>query len=559
MIRENPADYPGGKFRLRLVSLHQDLVKPARPAILVLLAAVGFVLLIACANVANLLLARAAGRQKEIAIRSALGAGRMRVIRQLLTESVVLGLAGGAAGLLLAQYGIDLLLYLRPENLPRREDIVLDGAVTAFAFGLSVICGILFGLAPALHASKTDLNDALNQSGRSAMSGPGRERVRTALVVAQVALAIVLLIGAGLMIRTFANLRSVDLGFDPADVLTFKMDVSQRLFPGGEKRWQFYRQALEAVRSQPGVESASGGHVPLDPLELPGDIALEESRERRLKAVLNPVLPGYFETLRIPFVAGRGFTEKDNDDAAAVAIVDDRFARRTWPGESAVGKRIYAPGQPSRRGPVEIIGVVRHALYGGLRGDDRPQIYIPYRNYPAVVTWVVRAKGDPLSLAGPLRKVAEGQGGRRPVFSIRPLSDYVSDAMAETRFALVLLGLLSLVAFVLSLVGVYGVVAYTVAERMPEFAIRIALGAQSRDILRLALGWGAAPAAAGIAIGIAASLGLTRFLSAMLFGVSATDAATYIGISGLLLLSVLLAAAAPARACLRIDPRAFLQ
>ena len=548
LVQEYPKDYPNGDFRFRLVPLHQDLVKPVRTAILVLLGAVGFVLLIACANIANLMLARASGRQKEIAVRAALGATRLRVIRQLLSESIVLAMFGGALGLLLGRWGVDALLYLRPQNLPRQDDIALDGVVTAFTVAIALISGILSGLAPALHSAKTDFNAALKESGRSHTSGAGSS-IRTGLIVAQVALSLILLIGAGLMIRSFANMRSVDLGFDPAEVLTFRVEVSPREYRDFGKRWNFYRQAMEVVQAQPGVEAASGiVGLPMDPAGLNDFYATVENPDAAQNAIFSPVLPGYFRAMRIPLKTGRDFTTQDNDEAAAVAIIDEHSAQRLWPGESAIGKRLYVQARTrSMRQLAEIVGVAGHVQYGGLREDTRPVVYIPYRNLPYIVTMTVRAKTDALSLAASLKKTVEGLGGRRPVWDIRLMSDYVSDAMAETRFALVMLGMMSGVAILLSAIGIYGVVSYSVAARLQEFAIRIALGAQPTDILRLSLAWGVAPAAVGIVIGIVGAIALSRLLSTLLFSVSPTDFTTYAAVSSLLFVVALLACYIPVK------------
>jgi putative ABC transport system permease protein len=471
----------------------------------------------------------------------------------------MLALAGGAAGIVLAQYGVDLLLYLGPEELPRQDDIVLDIGVTVFAFALSLVSGILFGLVPALHAAKADVNSALKESGRSVAGTTGGNRIRLALVVAQVALSLVLLIGAGLMIRSFANMRRVDLGFDPSNLLTFKLEISPRTYSGDEAKWRFYQQALETIRGYPGVESASGtGSLPLDRWEMMDVFALPANPDDLKPGLYSPIMPGYFATMGIP-LAGRDFTEKDNDDGAAVAIVDEQFANRTWPGENAIGKRIFLRAQMRTPQLAEIVGVAKHVQYGGLDEDPRPQIYMPYRNFPIVPSMTVRASVDPMSIAAPLKKVVEGLGHRRPAWDVRTMDSLVADAMAETRFALVLLGVLSVVAFVLSVVGVYGVVAYSVAERMTEFAIRMALGAQPHDILKIALGWGVIPALTGTAIGLAGAFALTRFLSSLLFGVGATDLTTYVSLSLLLLPSALFAWYVPVRLrVLNADTKTFL-
>jgi putative ABC transport system permease protein len=561
MIQTHPQDYSDGDFKIRLIPLLQDVVKPVRTPLLVLLVAVGFVLLIACGNVANLLLARASGRKKEIAIRAALGAHRGRVVRQLLAESITLAILGGAVGLVLADQGIQFLLYLRPDHLPRLDNIALNGIVTLFAVAISLASGILFGLVPSLHASRSDLNSILKESARSLTADATGLRLRRSLVVAQVSLSVVLLIGAGLMIRTFENMRRLDLGFDPTNLLTFRVEANPWEFRGDEIRWHFYERAIDAVKTQFGVEAVSGtGRLPLEGYDLPDLYALPESPDSLHNAVFSPVLPGYFTTMRQPLLKGREFTNNDNETATAVAIVDEQFAKRTWPDQDVMGKRIILRAQSKTgRRVAEIIGVVRRVQVSGFHVDERPQIYMPYRIDPTNVSMVIRTSGDPTRLADSLRKIIEGLGGKRPVWDLRLMTDYVGDAMAETRFALVLLGILSGISFILCVVGVYGVVAYLVAERMQEFAIRMALGAQPRDIFRLALGAGVAPAVIGIGIGIAAALGLTPFLSRLLFEVSAMDMTTYATIALLVLIAALSACYLPVRRCSRTDPRAFLQ
>jgi len=561
MIERNSNAYPQRNFRLHVSGLQQDVVKPVRTFVLVLLGAVCFVLLIACANVANLLLARASGRKAEIAIRAALGAGQARIIRQMLTESMVLALAGGVAGLLLAQQGIDLLLYLKPDNLPRQDNISLNLSVTLFVLGLSLLSGILCGLAPAWHTLKTDIQSTLKESGRSKTSTTRGNKIRTALVTVQVAASLILLIGAVLMIRTFANMRQLDLGFDPANLLTLRVEYDSNTIRGADT-WRFYQRAIEAVQRQPGVESASAANfLPFDPLTWTDDLATEENPGQAWIALYNPILPGYFRTMRIPLVAGRDFTEKDNDDAAPVVIVDADFARRTWPGQDAIGRKlILHPQSKSDRRVLEVIGVA-HPARVGLWPDERPLVYVPFgSDYGFFLKMTVRTQSAAANMAPLLRHTIEEVGGKRPVWDIRTMDDYLAAALSETRFALILLSVLSAVAWILSAIGVYGVVSYSIAERMHEFAIRIAVGAQVRDIVRLALAWGLAPAIAGAALGVVGSVALTRFLRSMLFEVSPTDGLTYAAASFTLLGAALLACYVPVRTLARrAAPRKFLQ
>ena len=560
MIERNPAAYAGQDFRLHVAGLQQDIVKPVRPVILILLAAVGFVLLIGCANVANLLLARASGRKAEIAIRAALGARRARVVRQMLTEAVVLAVIGGTAGLILAQQGIDALLYLKPDNLPRQENISLNLPVTLFAIGLSLLSGILFGLAPAFQTAKADINSILKESGRSKASGPRGNRTRTVLVTTQVALSLILLIGATLMIRTFENMRRLDLGFDPSNVLTLRVDYSSQTIRGADT-WRFYQRAMDVVKNQPGVESVSAANVlPFDPIGWTDDLAVEDNPTTPFTAIYNPIMPGYFHVMRIPLVEGRDFSESDNASAAPVVIVDRRFAQKTWPGQSAIGKKlILHPLSTRTRQTLEVVGVANYTR-SSIQPDARPQVYVPFgSDYGFFLMMTVRTNTDPEALATTLRRAIEEVGGRRPVWDIRTMNDYVAAAMSETRFALILLGLLSGVAFILAVIGVYAVVSYSVAERMHEFAIRIAVGAQPRDILRLALAWGIAPTIAGVAIGITGAVLVSRFLRAILFDVSATDGVSYLISSAMLLTAALLACYVPIRSlALKVDPKSFL-
>jgi len=560
MIERNPAAYARQDFRLHVAGLQQDIVKPVRAVILILLGAVGFVLLIGCANVANLLLARASGRKAEIAIRAALGAGRARVIRQMLTESLALAVIGGLTGLILAQQGIDVLLYLKPDNLPRQENIALSLPVTLFALALSIVSGILFGLAPAFQTAKSDIHSVLREAGRSKTSGPRGNRIRTMLVTAQVALSLILLISATLMIRTFDNMRRLDLGFDPSNVLTLRVDYDSKTIRGDDT-WRFYQRALETVKNQPGVESASAANVmPFDPIGWTDDFAVEDNPNTPLTAIYNPIMPDYFHVMRIPLSEGRDFTDSDNESAAPVVIVDRRFAQKTWPGESAIGKKlILHPQSKGNKKILEVVGVANYTR-SGIQPDARPQMYVPFASdYGFFLMMAVRTNTEPTALAATLRRAIEDIGGKRPVWNIKPMNDYVAAAMAETRFALILLGLLSGVAFTLAVIGVYAVVSYSVAERMHEFAIRIAVGAQSRDILRLALTWGIAPTVAGVAIGITGAVLVSRFLRAILFNVSATDGVSYLIASAMLLSAATLACYIPVRVlALKADPKRFL-
>jgi putative ABC transport system permease protein len=432
--------------------------------------------------------------------------------------------------------------------------------VTIVTLGLSVLSGIFFGLAPAWQAGRMDIQSILKESGRSKASGSSGSRIRTALVTVQVAASLILLIGAILMIRTFENMKRLNLGFEPSNILTLRVDYDSKIIQGGVETWRFYKRAIDAVRNQPGVESASAANFLPFGSTWTDDFATEEKPERTWTALYNPILPEYFHTMRIPLTAGRDFTEMDNDVAAPVVIVDQSFAERTWPGENPIGKRLTLhPASKNNKKSLEVVGVAGDTRLS-IRSDERPQIYVPFgSDYGFFLMVAVRTKTDPANLAPLLRRALEGAGGNRPVWDIRTMDDYLSLATAETRFALFLLSVLAAVAVVLCVIGVYGVVSYSISERMQEFAIRIAVGAQSGNIVRLVLIRSLIPAVAGVAIGMASAYALTRFLRTMLFNVSPTDTLTYVLASTALLAAALAACYVPIRSlALRTNPRKFL-
>jgi putative ABC transport system permease protein len=552
-------------FNVALVPAQERLVGKVRPALLVLLGAVACVLLIACANVANLLLARATVRRREIAIRTAIGASRGRVVRQLLTESLLLSALGGAAGLLLAMWGLDVLVAASPADLPRVGEVGLDRYVLAFTVCVTTLTGLVFGLAPALQASKADLNEALKDGSRGGGGDLGRSRLRSLLVVSEVALSLVLLVGAGLLFQSFRRLLDVAPGFDPENVLTADISVSDTKYPEKAARSAFYREALERIEALPGVEAAGV----VDPLPLGGsfisytfDIAGrppfppgdQPTSARRATS------PDYFRAMGIPVRRGRAFGEQDKSNAPPVVIINETFARRFFRGEDPVGQRII-PGEGRTPVTREIVGVVGDVRHAGLDAETTPEYYIPYEQASVDhLTVVARAtSGNPEGLAGALRGVIRSMDREQPVYNVRPMAQLLDDSLARRRFNTTLLVCFSALALLLASIGIYGVMSYSVAQRTREIGIRLALGARARDVLRLVLRQGLALALAGVGAGLLASYLLTRLMSSMLYGVSATDPLVF-GAGVLMLLFIaLLACLVPARRATQVDPMVALR
>ncbi|MGA9770145.1 MAG: ABC transporter permease [Blastocatellia bacterium] len=544
--------------------LHEKVVGNTRPALLILLGAVCFVLLIACANVANLMMARATARQKEIAVKTALGASRSRIVRQLLTESVVLSIAGGVAGLFLASWGISGLLALSPANLPRAQSISLDAYVLCFTLAISVVTGLLFGLVPALQASKLNLNESLKEGGRGSTEGRRRNHVRRLLVVSEIALALVLLVGGGLMIRSFLRLQSVDSGFNPRNVLTMVVSLAGSEHSTGPKRAAFFNQLNERVENLPGVESASAiNHLPLAgdiwgvgftiegrPAPLPGE---------GIGAVYRIVRPNYFQTMGARLVRGRDFTERDNEHAPGVIIINEAMARRHWAGEDPIGKRIMVSmGDTS---PREIVAIVKDVKQGDWAAEPRPEMYLPYlqATSPRYLTLVIRTSAEPMKLAATVQGEVWAIDKNLPVSDIMSMEDAISAAIAQQRFNMLLLGIFAAVALVLAVVGIYGVMSYSVTQRTHEIGIRMALGASAGDVLRMIVGQGMALVAIGIGVGLVGAFALTRLMESLLFGVSVTDPLTFIAISVVLAGVALGACFIPARRATKVDPMIALR
>jgi len=539
--------------------LHEKVVGKSRPALLIILGAVGFVLLIACANVANLMLAKSALRQREIAVRIALGAGRWRIVRQLLTESLVLAIAGGAAGLLLAYWSNTALASFGPDTLPRVRTASLDSGVLLFTLGLSVFVGLLFGLAPALRSTKTDLTESLKSRVQGSARGRRHERVRQLLVVGEVAVSLVLLVGGGLMMRSFLRLTSVDPGFDPHGVTAATVRLAGPRYATDEQRAAFFQRLNEQVGSLPGVKSASAiNHLPLG-----GDVwtfgftvegRADSPDSERPTAVYRVVRPDYFRTMGAALLKGRDFTERDDATSPGVVVVNEALARRQWPGEEPLGKRITVVGEDAR--PREVVGVVRDLKQGEWVSAPKPEMYLPHLQAasPRSMTLVIRTSSA-ASEVGPLvRREVWAIDGDLPVSQVTSMEDVVSESVGQQRFNTLLIGLFAATALILAAVGVYGVMSHAVAQRTHEIGVRLALGARGRDVLGMIIRQGLSLTLVGLALGLAGALALMRVMNSLLYEVSATDPLVFGGVAAALTLSALLACYVPARRATKVDP-----
>jgi putative ABC transport system permease protein len=552
-------------FSLNVISAHEELVKDVKPALLVLLGAVGFVLLIACANVANLLLARATARTKEIAIRTALGASRLRVLRQLLTESVLLSILGGSLGLLLAVWGVDLLMSASPADIPRVKEIGLDARALGFTFAVSIMTGLIFGLAPALQASKLDLNETLKEGGRGSTEGLRRNRVRSLLVVSEIALSLVLLVSAGLLIKSFMRLSEVNPGFNPDHVLTVGVSLPPAKYTEERQQAAFFRETLERLRNSPGIVSAGAvftlplsGSNRANSFQIAGRPTPNPGEEP--EANDRVTTPDYFQAMGIPVLKGRVFTERDNSDAPPVLIVNESFAHRFFPDEDPIGKRIIVDSERSPKGS-EIIGVVGDVRHRSLDAEGGAEYYRSYLQSPErSMSLVIRTQAsDPASIAATLRGVVQQVDKDQPLSNIQTMNQLLADSVARQRFNMLLLGIFSAVALMLAAVGIFGVMNYSVSQRTHEIGIRMALGAQGRDVLRMVVGQGMILTLIGVAVGLLAAFALTRVMSNLLFGVSATDPLTFAGVSLLLAAIALVACYIPARRATKVDPMIALR
>jgi putative ABC transport system permease protein len=549
-----------------VVSLHEQVVGDIRPALLVLLGAVGFVLLVACANVANLLLARSAVRRKEIALRVALGAGRLRLIRQFLTESVLLAALGGAAGMMLSLWGVNMLKAFIPENISEVGAIAVDARVLGFTLLVSLLTGLLFGLVPAAQALNLDLNEMLKEGGRDSSSGRGGNRVRGLLVIAEVAVSLVLLVGAGLLINSFLRLRNMDPGFRADNLLTMSVVLPQQKYPDHARRSAFFAELTSRVEALPGVRSAAvTDWLPLTMTGGSFGISVEGQPDlgpdRRPDVVTRVVSPKYFSTMGIQLLRGRQFDERlDRADSAPVVVVSETMARRLWPGEDPLGKRIQ-PGSADPSGWIEVVGVAKDVRQFDLTAEPRLQMYLPYVQFEWFVPGqlVIKTEVEPTGLAAAVRKAVWEVDKEQPVSDVRTMEEVLSRSIARQRFSTMLLGIFAALALVLAAVGIYGVMSYTVAQRTREIGIRMALGAQAGGVLRLVVGEGLKLVLAGVLIGLAGSLLLTRLMSSLLFGVSATDPMTLAVISLILVGVALLASYIPARRAAKVDPMVALR
>jgi putative ABC transport system permease protein len=565
------------KTPVEVTPMKDGLVRQVRSMLWMLFGAVVFVMLIACANVASLLLARATARSREFAVRSALGAARMRLIGQLLAESVLLSLAGGLLGVFLAAWILRAIPLITSFDLPRAGEIHLDWMVLGFAAALSLATGVLFGLAPSIGASRPDLIQVLRAGGQAANQGTPRGvllgrgilaglNVRALLLIGQVALSIVLLIGVALLIKSVSNLRGVDIGFNPSNLLTIQVPLPPLRYDTDQKRATFFQELVQRVDSLPGVRGAAAGmYLPM--MGYAGTPVQDASKpplllNQRLISTLWIVTPGYFHTLGIALRRGRDFTAHDTLDAPRVAIIDEAFARHFWPaypaGLDPVGQRILIGGVNKK--PVEIVGIATH-VHEQLEKSDWPEsVYISFaQSAPLYASLAVRTTGDPLRYTKAVREQVQALDRNQPIALVRTMDDLVEDQVGQRRLLVILLGSFATVALLLALIGIYGIIAYSVAQRIQEMGIRRALGAQQSDILRLVVGQGLRLSLAGVAIGLAAAFGLTRLMTAVLFHVTSTDPATFIAVALLFLLVALAASYIPARRAARIDPMAALR
>jgi len=556
----------GPNWGITVVPLREQLVGSFRTPLYILLGAVGCVLLIACANVANLLLARASARYKEIAVRTALGASRSRIVRQLLTESVLLATLGGIFGLLLAYVGIRLLLLGVPEDITGFisgwKDIGLNAPVLGFTFGVSMLTGIVFGIAPALHASKPDLNESLKEGGRGGTEGRQRNFVRASLVVAEVAIALVLLVGAGLLIRSFMRLQQVSPGFNPSNVLTMQLSLPRSKYGEKPQVAAFFDQLVQRVTALPGVQSAAvGNNLPMSNNNWNASFAVENLQvaqgEPSPHGDPHMISPEYFSTMGIPLLRGRFFTDADSKDSLPVVIVDQTLADQYWPDQDPIGKRMAAGfdgprGKPHWR---EIVGAVGHVKQYGLDGKTKVQYYFPQTQSPQNDMYlIVRTPSEQKGMIAAIRNTLDSLDKDQPIYKVTTLEQMVSNSQSQKRLSMLLLGIFAAVALLLAAVGIYGVMSYAVTQGTHEVGIRMALGAQQRDVLALVVRQGMMMTLTGVAIGLVGAFAASRVLASLLFGVGTHDPLTFIGISVLLAGVALLASFIPARRATKVDP-----
>jgi putative ABC transport system permease protein len=563
--QQYPREYLGpnreeGGWRITVTPLQEQVVGNSRRALLVLFAAVGLVLLIACANAANLLLMRATVRQKEMAIRAAMGAHRLRLIRQLLTESLLIAALGAAGGLALAWLGVKALVALGPDNLPRLQEINIDVRVLFFTLALSVLTGLIFGLAPALQASRPDLQHMLKEGGAAATRA--RHWLRNLLVVGEVAIAMTLLFGAGLMFNSFVRLQRVDTVVDVDKILSVEMNLPSTRYTEPAQSTAFYQELIRRVESLPGVEGVSlsnlmplGARAGNDPFSIEGR---QYKADNATWAAWQVVMPNYFRTMGIPFVAGRDFTDQGAAGIAGETVINETMARRYFPNENPIGKRITL-GSPSPPW-LTIVGVVKDIRQRGLESEPGPDWYFPYSQRPSRhACLLLRTSGDRMSLASAVRNQISAIDKEQPVLAIKTLNEVIASTTAPRRFNTLLLAVFAAVALALAATGIYSVISYSVTQRTQEVGVRMALGARPGDVIRLILKQGLALTAAGVAAGILGAMAAARVMSGLLYGVPATDPATFAAISLLLAIVATLACYLPARRAAKVEPLAALR
>ena len=571
ICRRLAQQYPASNTNLTatVVPLHEKVVGNIRPTLLVLLGTVVFVLLIACSNVANLMLVRASGRQREIAVRLAIGSCRWGLILQSLLDGLLLSIAGAAAGLVLARWGIAALSAgLPPASLPRQQEVTIDRVVFGFALLLALLTGLLSGLAPALRTLHADLQEALKSGGRGATGTRGQQRARNWLVMGQVALALMLLIGAGLMLRTFQNLQAVDPGFDPHHLLTMQIAASGTAYPDGAQRIRFFEQLRPRLEALPGVESASFiNHLPVNgdiwtlPIAIAGRAAPPPGSEP--SAAYRVVQPAYFATMKASLVQGRDFTAHDSGGSSPVVIVNESLARHFWPGQDAIGRRITLDIRKSNPVWMKVVGVVKDIVQTDWTAKRYDEIYLPHAQSAAqqfsYMTLLLRANADPLQLTHAVESAVYSLDKDVPVSGVETMEQVIGDKLWRGRLSMLLLGSFAAIALALTALGIYGVISFTVAQRSNEFGVRMALGATGGNVLSLVLRHGLSIIAAGLFAGLVGAVALTRALASLLYGVTPTDPITFIALAALLLVVAILACVIPAARAAKVDPMIALR
>jgi predicted permease len=547
-----------------LIPLQEETVQNIRPALMAMLFAVGFVLLIACANVANLLLARATSRRREIAVRTALGAGRLRLVRQLLTESLLLAVTGGALGLALAKWGVEALLVLAANFLPRANEVGLDWRVAAFTAALSILTGVFFGLIPALQSSRVDLQSTLKEGG-GAGGGLQTNWLRSALVVVEIAATLVLLIGAGLLIKSFIRLYETDLGFKADNVLTMSLALPQAKYPDAQAAAAFHQKLLDRVALLPGARSAGViNYLPLQQWGYNGGVSIEGQGPyepgRQPLAEFRAISPDYFRALSVPLMSGRFFTAEDQSNSQPVVIVNQALAQRYLPGQDPIGKHIRAIGNDWRT----VVGVVGDVRQSGVSQAARAEIFVPitqaiWTGLTQTMSLVVRADSEPTALISAVRNAVSEIDPAQPVFNVKTMEAVVADSVSDRRLNMLLLGIFAAVALTLAVIGIYSVMSYTVSQHTREIGIRMALGARPTDVLRPVVGQGMGLTLVGVVLGVAGAFGLTRLMATLLYGVKATDPPMFAVVSALLVIVSLLACYVPARRATKVDPMVALR